>query len=286
MAFVGQTAGMGRFTDRVAIVTGAASGLGRCVAGRLAAEGARVAVVDIDGDAAGAAAHDIGPSAVGMAADVSREPDVARAVDATVEHFGRLDLLHNNAAALGADVFPHDRGLTELDVEVWDRAMAVNARGTMLFCKHAIPAMVRGGGGAIVNTASASALIGEDVHAAYGASKAAVVALTRYVATMHGADGIRCNAVAPGMFLSPVARERLSEAQRVAFRAERLVDHEAEPDDVANLVLFLLSDDAAYITGQTSVIDGGTLAHRPRHAMKAWDAAVAAGRVGRGESGL
>jgi NAD(P)-dependent dehydrogenase (short-subunit alcohol dehydrogenase family) len=277
---------MQRFSGRVGIVTGAASGLGNCVAARLVAEGAQVAIVDIDGDAANAAADALGSNALALPADVSVEADVRTAIGATVERFGRLDLLHNNAAALGADVFPRDRGITDLDVGVWDRAMAVNARGTMLCCKHAIPEMIRGGGGAIVNTASASALIGEDVHAAYGASKAAVVALTRYVATMHGADGIRCNAIAPGMFLSPLTQQRLSDAQRAAFRAERLVDHEAQPDDIANLVVFLLSDEAAYITGQTSVIDGGTLAHRPRHAMKAWDAAVASGKVPPGTSGL
>ncbi|HEX7096478.1 MAG TPA: SDR family oxidoreductase, partial [Acidimicrobiales bacterium] len=257
---------------KVAIVTGAASGLGRCVAERLAAEGASVAIADVDGPAAEAAAKEIGASAIGVRTDVSVEDDVVALVERTVDAFGRIDLLHNNAAALGPDVFPRDRGITELDVDVWDRAMAVNARGAMLCCKHAIPVMIRGGGGAIVNTSSASALIGEDVHAAYAASKAAVLALTRHVATMHGADGIRCNAVAPGMFLSPVARERLSASDRSAFRAERLVAHEAEPNDVANLVLFLLSDEAAYITGQTSVIDGGTLAHRPRHAMKTWEA--------------
>jgi NAD(P)-dependent dehydrogenase (short-subunit alcohol dehydrogenase family) len=260
-----------RFTDRVAVVTGAASGLGRCVAARLVAEGASVVIADIDGAAATSAAAEIGERALGLTVDVSDEAQVRAMVEHAIERFGRIDLLHNNAAALGSDVFPRDRGIVDLDVDVWDRAMAVNARGTMLCCKHVIPAMVHAGGGAIVNTASASAFVGEDVHAAYGASKAAVVALTRYVATMHGDDGIRCNAVAPGMFLSPVARDRLGPEQRRAFRAERLVEREAEPDDIANLVLFLLSDESAYITGQSSLIDGGTLAHRPRHAMKAWD---------------
>jgi len=265
---------MGLLDGRVAIVTGAASGLGRATATRMAGEGAAVVIADIDGDRAAEAAAGIeaaGGTARAVRADVSAEQDVAGVVSAAVASFGRVDILHNNAAALGADTFPYDRGITDMAVEVWDRTMAVNLRGAMLGCKHAIPAMCDQGGGAIVSTSSLSALLGEDSHVAYACSKAALGALTRHVANMHGADGIRINAVAPGLMLTPVALERLSEQDLAAFRAERLIEEATRPEDVANLVVFLVSDQAAKITGQVFVIDGGTLAKRPRKAMSDWE---------------
>jgi NAD(P)-dependent dehydrogenase (short-subunit alcohol dehydrogenase family) len=204
--------------------------------------------------------------------DVSVEADVAAVVQAAVDAYGRLDVLHNNAATFAADVFGRDGGVVDMDVDVWDRTLAVNLRGAMLGCKHAIPRMRDAGrGGAIVTTSSVSALVGEQEHVAYACSKAALLALTRHVANQHARDGIRVNAVAPGLMLTPASLAALSPRQLEAFRCERLLERAATPEDVANLVVFLASDQAACITGQVYVVDGGTLAKRPRGAMADWE---------------
>jgi NAD(P)-dependent dehydrogenase (short-subunit alcohol dehydrogenase family) len=263
----------GRHAGRVALVTGAGSGVGRATATQLAAEGAAVVVADINRDGADAVAGAItaaGDTAIGAYADVSVESDVAALVELAVERFGSLDLLHNNAAALSRDVYGLDVAVADLDLAVWDRTMAVNLRGVLLGCKHAVPVMRAHGGGAIVNTASVGAMHGGDDHAAYGTSKAAVVSLTRYVASMYGPDRIRCNAVAPGLILSETAKEVLTEHQLAEFQVERALPWAAEPEDIASVVSWLLSDDARCLTGETVVVDSGILARRPRDSMAAW----------------
>jgi NAD(P)-dependent dehydrogenase (short-subunit alcohol dehydrogenase family) len=270
---------MGSLQDRVAIITGAASGLGFATANRMAAEGARVVVADIDHERAATAARSIGDAAIALAVDVSDEQSVQTMVAAVAQRLGRIDIVHNNAAALGLDVLGRDGDVVDMDVHVWDRTMAVNLRGPMLMCKHAIPLMLTGGGGAIVNTSSLSGLLGEDNHLAYACSKAALLAFTRHVANMHGARGIRCNAVAPGLMLTDLAIERLSARQLKGSRAERLLENASRPEDVANLVVFLASDQASCITGQTYVIDAGTMAKRPRAAMHMWEDMLQTGAV-------
>ena len=266
--------GRGRFAGRVAIVTGAANGVGRATAQRFAAEGAAVVVADLDADGADRVAAAIstdGRRAIGVGVDVADETAIAAMVAAAVDHFGRLDILHNNAAALGADVYPHDLAIESLSLDIWNRTLDVNATGVLLGCKHAVPAMRTSGGGAIVNTASVAALHGGDDHAAYGTSKAAVVAITRYVASMYGPDRIRCNAVAPGLIMSDTARAALSEEQLAEFAAERALPWAAEPEDIADVVAWLASDESRCVTGQTIVADSGLIVRRPRDVIARWE---------------
>jgi NAD(P)-dependent dehydrogenase (short-subunit alcohol dehydrogenase family) len=255
---------MGRVDGKVAIVTGGAGGIGGATARALAREGAAVAVVDIDAEGAAEVARAIqaaGGSAVGVRADLSEEADVASAVESTVAHFGRLDVLHNNAALTDSDFLSRDTQVTDLSVEVWEKTMAVNLRSQMLTCKHAIPEMVRNGGGSIVNMSSGASLKGDRTRTAYGVSKAGVNTLTMYVATGHGRQGIRVNTIVPGLIITDAVRAHLTESMLAGLGRATLTPHLGEPDDIANLVVFLASEESRYITGQMIAIDGGMSVH-------------------------
>jgi NAD(P)-dependent dehydrogenase (short-subunit alcohol dehydrogenase family) len=252
--------------DRVAIVTGAASGIGRATALALADAGAAVLAADLDGEGAGKVVETIrsaGGRAEAQAADVAHEDSAVEMVAAAVRHFGGLDILHNNAAASGGDVVGRDGEIVDLDVEIWDRTMQVNLRGPMLGCKHAIPRMIERGGGSIIQTSSASGLRGDLVRAAYGASKAGLDSLTRYVATQYGKRGIRCNAIAPGVIATPSLEENVPREQIEAYLRSTSTPRLGRPEDIAAAVVFLASDSAAYITGQVFSVDGGMLASHP-----------------------
>ena len=256
----------GKLAGRVAIVTGAASGIGRATALRLAREGAAVLVADLNGEGAASVAKEIeaaGGRAAGFAVDVADEASVVAMIERAVKEFGGLDILHNNAAASDPVLMSRDGDITTLDLEVFDRTLAVNLRGPMLGCKHAIPRMLARGGGAIINTSSASGLVGDPVRTAYGASKAGLDSLTRYVATQYGKRGIRCNSIAPGVIATPALAANVSPEMIAIYERSHLTPRLGRPEDIAAAVAFLASDDAAFITGQTLQVDGGLLAHHP-----------------------
>jgi NAD(P)-dependent dehydrogenase (short-subunit alcohol dehydrogenase family) len=259
----------GRLAGRVAIVTGGASGIGHATALALAREGACVVVADLDGEGARRVAAEIaaqGGRALASRTDVSDEASVAAMVQASVEAFGGLDILHNNAAASDPAVIGADGDIVDLEVETWERTLAVNLRGPMLGCKHAIPRMLERGGGVIVNTSSASGLTGDLARVAYGVSKAGVDALTRYVATQYGKRGIRCNSIAPGVIATPALEANVPPAEVAIHERSHLTPRLGRPEDVAAAVVFLASDAAAFVTGQTLCVDGGLLAHHPTFA--------------------
>lgn len=253
---------MGLLNGKVAIVTGAAGGIGAATAWRLASEGASVVVADIDVAGAQKVAQSINDSSHSAApfqVDVTDEGQIAGMVEHAVRTFGQLDILHNNAAVTGT-ALRADGGVEELDATVWDRIIAVNARSAALGCKHAVPAMRRGGGGSIINTASAAGKLGAYGLTAYGASKAALITLTRYVATQHGGEKIRCNTIVPGLVMGSEPKTYLSDEQKGVLMKAMLTPFCGTPEDVAELALFLASDNSRYITGQAIWIDGGASA--------------------------
>jgi len=252
--------------DRIAIVTGAGGAIGRCTALKLAEAGARVVAADIRLTAAEQTAEAIrsaGGEAIAVRADIGEEADWQRLVAACVEAFGGVDILVNNAAASSFK----DRDVLGMEVEVWDVAMRINARGPMLGCKHAIPRMLARGGGAIINIASGSALTGQLGQPAYSAAKAATLALTRNVATLHGQDGIRCNAIAPGLILHEQLAAVFPKEHVDIDRANILTPQAGTVEDIADAVVFLASPRARFINAQILPVDGGLLAHTPCYAQ-------------------
>lgn len=251
---------MARFEKKVAIVTGGGGGIGAATAHRLASEGAAVVVADLDLDAAekaAAGARETGARAIAVAGNVADEDAAERIVGAAVEEFGGVDVLHNNAAALANDLIARDMDVLAIDADLFELTMSVNLLGSIWMCKHAIPSMVDRGGGAIVNMASASAIRGGQGAAVYSASKAGLASFTRSVAAEFGKRGIRCNSVSPGWTLSPRMKASFDSTHFDQVLEQVLTTRLGEPDDIAGVVAFLASDDAAYVTGQEIVADGG-----------------------------
>jgi NAD(P)-dependent dehydrogenase (short-subunit alcohol dehydrogenase family) len=248
-------------TDKVVVVVGGATGLGAATAARLAAEGSAVVVGDIAEAAARQTAEGIvaaGGTATAVAFDLADPDSVGGLMRAAESTYGGIDVLFN----VGADMstLPADSDVVDIDLDVWDRVMAVNLRGYVAAMKHAIPRLLDRGGGTIVNMSSAAAFQGEPARPAYATAKAGIGALTRHVASRWGKEGIRCNAVAPGFTATEAIRSvpQWPDLEASALRRIRGM-RVGDPGDVASLVAFMLSDEGAWINGQVVNIDGGTV---------------------------
>jgi NAD(P)-dependent dehydrogenase (short-subunit alcohol dehydrogenase family) len=249
-----------RFNGRVALITGGAGGIGTATARLMAERGARLVIADIAIEPARKLAAQL-PDAIAVTVDLADEASVIAMVRAVVDHYGRLDILMNNAAALDPELAPLDGDIERMQTATWDRVFAVNLRGAMLATREALPHLVASGNGAIVNTVSNLALEGHLIQAAYSASKAALIQMTRSVAASHGRRSVRCNAVAPGMTTTPALIAAFPPPLRAAVEAETLRDQLGTPEDIAEALAFLASDAARNITGQVLVCDGGYASH-------------------------
>lgn len=256
--------------DKIAMITGAAGGIGAATARIMARAGAKLALADIRRDAAERLAQEIeaeGGQAIALELDLAHEHSIRAAIGTTVQTYGRIDVLNNNAALLSPEISRRDGNVELMDTEVWDDVFRINVRGAMLCCKHALEHMTARGSGSIINTASNLALQGQIIQAAYSASKAALLQLTRSIAASHGRSGVRCNAVSPGLVLTPAAREGLPPQLLEIVASETLTPYLGEPEDIGHVVAFLASDLARYVTGQNFVADGGTASHVPGFAQ-------------------
>jgi NAD(P)-dependent dehydrogenase (short-subunit alcohol dehydrogenase family) len=252
---------MGRLDGKVAVITGAASGIGRSTANRFAGEGAAVVIADLNkegGEAVVRECRENGGRAVFQKTDVSAEAEVMAAVNRAVKEFGGLDVIFNNAGVGGA-VGPID----ETTVENWDRTLGVLLRAVFLGMKHSIPEMRKRGGGSIISTASVAGMRGGGGPHAYSAAKAAVINLTRSVALEVGKDRIRVNCICPGGINTPLIYARIPGGAEVTEQFLGLlqpIPRSGHPDDIASMALFLASDDSQWVTGTAMVVDGGLTA--------------------------
>ncbi len=250
-----------RLNDKVALITGAGNGIGRETALLFAAEGAAVAAADMNEAAVDAVAEEInaaGGRVISVVADVSDANACEAMVARTEQEFGRLDVLFNNAGIM----MPADGDAVSTEEDVWDKTMAVNAKGVYLGCKYGIPAMLRSGGGSVINTASFVAIVGAATpQLAYTASKGAVLALTRELAVVHAREGVRVNALCPG----PLRTELLMSFLDTDEKKNRRLVHVpmgrfGEAKEMAQAALFLASDESSYVTGTDFLVDGGLTA--------------------------
>lgn len=258
---------MGRLDGKVALITGSGSGIGRATALLFAREGAKVVVADVVAQGGHETVRLImegGGRAIFTLADVSKSPDIQRMIGLTVDTFGRLDILFNNAGIQGKFVMTAD-----MAEEMCDKIIATNLKGVFLGSKHAIPVMLKQGGGIIISTASAAGMIGTPGLAIYGASKAGIIQLTKAMALEYADSNIRINCICPGTIMTAMSAAAGDDPP--PFRQSQAMRRFGQPEEVAKVALYLASDDSSFVTGTAAVVDGGWTAGIPKAKPKKRD---------------
>ena len=254
---------MNRFDKQIALVTGGAGGIGRATAERLASEGASIVIADYHLEEAEKLAVKLRNDGCQVKAVYYNATDMnseTEAVNKTIEWFGGIDCLVNN---VGGSDLKKDLDILDLDMEYFDEVFHLNLKSMLATVRAALPAMIEKRKGSIVNVASISGLLGDFRGSLYGLSKAGVINLTRYISTQYGHSGIRCNGVAPGLILTPAATRNLPEVMQKIFLKYNTTPYLGEAADIAAIIVFLASDDARYVSGQTIIADGGMSCHNP-----------------------
>ena len=256
---------MGRLEGKVILINGAGSGIGAACAAEYAREGARVVVGSQSRSSEQIAAGILaaGGDARPFSADISDEAQVRAMVQFTLDSYGRIDVLHNNAAMTGPEIMTRDVDVVNMDGDLWDRTMAVNVKGPMFCAKHVIPHMIAQGGGSVITTGSTKALQGDIAQTAYGASKVAVHNLTYNIAAQYGQLGIRANVLMVGLVLSGATADNMPPPVRDVMLRHMLTPFIGTPEDCARAAVFLASDESRYTNGQNLHVDGGYASHAP-----------------------
>ena len=246
--------------SKVAVIAGGATGIGAATSVRLAEEGVSVVVGDINIETTSALVAKItaeGGKAIAVQFDISDDASVKRLVDTAVQTYGGIDLMHANAADLSLCL--SDSDAVDLSLDIWDRTMAINLRGHLLCTRHAIPEFQKRGGGAIVYTSSAASYAGEPERVSYAVSKSGINALMRHVASRWGKEGIRANAIAPGVVITEATRTGIPDEMKQMILAMSRSPRLGQPEDIAAMVAMLFSDDGEWINGQVVSVDGGVI---------------------------
>lgn len=262
---------MARLKDKVAIITGAASGIGEASANRFAKEGASVVIADINGEGAQQVAAQIsatGGQAIGLKVDIGVESELKSMIDQAISTFGRLDILFNNALDSVTGYVPSEKDFLNFDGAISERLIRTNVLGGVLATKHALPHFISQGAGSVLFTSSIASLDGDVQQFSYGAAKAMTNWYVKTIATTFGPRGIRCNGILPGVTMTPAMKNWATPEMLAAFVDLQCTPRLGQPEDVANLALFLASDEASYINGGLYVIDGGMSVPAPLVALQ------------------